>query len=232
MDLQVLQNKLHFTPRDQRLLEQAFVHRSYLNEHPHCRWHNERLEFLGDAVLELVITHSLYTSFPDKDEGELTSIRSALVRKESLARLAHQLQFGDHLMLSRGEEASGGRQKDYILANTVEAFIGYLYLDQGYDRAAEFINHYITAGVEQILSEKLYIDAKSSFQEIAQDRLGITPTYEVLEQSGPDHNRSFIMGAFLRDRQVGQGQGSSKKKAQDEAARDALNHQAEWLPGQ
>ena len=230
MDLKTLHNKLRFTPHNQRLLEQAFVHRSYLNEHPDCRWHNERLEFLGDAVLELVITHSLFTSFPNKDEGELTSIRSALVRKENLARLAHQLKFGDYLMLSRGEEASGGRQKDYILANTVEAFIGYLYLDQGYDCAAEFINHYLTSGVDEILSQKLYIDAKSSFQEIAQDKMGITPTYEVLEQSGPDHNRSFVMGAFLREQQVGQGQGSSKKKAQDEAARDALNNQSQWLP--
>ncbi len=209
--------------KDANLIKQAFIHRSYLNEHPKLELeHNERLEFLGDAVLELVVTDYLFRHHTNP-EGELTSWRSALVKTESLAALAQKLQIGQFLLMSRGEAKSGGRSRTALLANLVEAVIGAMYLDQGYDVARDFIENHIVSSLAVILREGSYIDAKSHFQEIAQERDGITPHYEVLSEVGPDHDKKFTVGVFLGAKEYGRGDGSSKQAAQQSAAAAALN---------
>ncbi len=208
--------------KDEKLLEQIFVHRSFLNEHPGFDLpHNERLEFLGDAVLELVVTEYLYKNF-ENPEGELTNWRSALVKGEHLAEVAKRLGFDRFIHLSKGEEQSGGRHKQLILANTFEAFIGALYLDKGYRKTAEFIKKEVIHALKEILEKKLFLDPKSHFQEIVQDQIGVTPNYRVLSERGPDHARVFVVGAFINDTQVGEGEGASKQAAQTGAAKDAI----------
>ncbi|MDP2691066.1 MAG: ribonuclease III [bacterium] len=209
--------------QDQELLDRVFIHRSYVNEHrDEDLRSNERLEFLGDAVLELISTEYLFRNFDSKDEGELTNWRSALVKGTTLAQVASDLNLGKYLKLSKGEEKSGGRDKDYLLANTVEALIGYVYLTGGYTKAQLFIHKFILVRLQDILENKLHIDSKSFFQEMAQDKLGITPHYNVLDESGPDHQKNFIMGVYLGDELVGEGKGQSKQSAEQNAARDAL----------
>ena len=204
------------------LYREAFTHRSYLNEHKkHDIAHNERLEFLGDAVLELVVTDYLYRSFPNP-EGEMTAWRSALVKTESLAEVAERLQIGQFLMMSRGEAKSGGRTREALLANMVEAIIGALYLDKGYDAAAKFISDHIISALEGILKEGSWIDAKSRFQELTQEKEGITPHYELIREEGPDHEKIFTIGVYVGDRLCGEGQGNSKQSAQQAAATAAL----------
>lgn len=205
------------------LLIQAFTHRSFLNEHKDLKGkHNERLEFLGDAVLELVITDFLYKSYPDKNEGDLTSIRSALVNAQTCADVSKKLNVNDFLLLSRGEAKDTGRARQYILANALEAIIGAIYLDSGYDRAKEFILEQISPMTEQIIKEELWIDAKSKFQERAQDVVGITPSYKTLKEVGPDHDKKFTVGVFLGESLVSEGSGESKQDAEQSAARAAL----------
>jgi ribonuclease III len=213
--------KLKFKQLD--LLELAFTHRSYLNEHREIAEHNERLEFLGDAVLELVVTEYLYLTYKDKPEGELTNWRSALVRGDNLARIARKLEIGQYLRLSRGEENSGGRSKDYILANAVEALIGAIYLEKGIKGAKLFIDQYVILGLEEILAAKLHLDAKSRFQELAQAEVEITPEYRLLGESGPDHEKIFTMGVYLGEELIAEGRGGSKQNAEEEAARKALD---------
>ena len=221
-DLDQAQTRLGVKFMEPQLLQTAFIHRSYLNEHPGAGLeHNERLEFLGDAVLELVVTEYLYRNYQNP-EGELTNWRSALVKTESLALVAERLQLGEFLQLSRGEAKSGGRSRQLILANTVEAVIGALYLDQGYEAATEFINRQIISSLPHILEAGLYIDAKSHLQELSQELDGVTPTYEVMSQSGPDHDKQFVVGVYLGARKLGQGTGSSKQSAQQSAAAAAL----------
>ncbi len=204
------------------LIKQAFIHRSYLNEHTKLGLeHNERLEFLGDAVLELVVTDYLYRNHPNP-EGELTSWRSALVKTESLAELAEKLELGQFLLMSRGEAKSGGRSRQALLANMIEAIIGAIYIDQGYDAAAKFIQEHIISKLPQILKSQSYIDPKSKFQEVAQEREGVTPHYEVLDESGPDHDKIFTVGVYLAKKELGRGEGSSKQSAQQAAAAAAL----------
>ncbi|PIV90537.1 ribonuclease III [Candidatus Gracilibacteria bacterium CG17_big_fil_post_rev_8_21_14_2_50_48_13] len=208
---------------DALLASQVFIHRSYLNENENAlTGSNERLEFLGDAVLELVVTDALYKRFPEKEEGELTAIRSALVKRDHLAAVAKELALGDLLLLSRGEEMSGGRRKDYILANTLEALIGALYLGESYAVAAKFIEEFILPATDAIVEKKLHVDSKSRFQELVQERHSVTPHYELLREEGPDHEKSFVMGAYIGDELVGEGQGSSKRKGEEEAAMAAL----------
>ena len=208
---------------DKKMLDMAFIHKSYVNEHKDKKMeYNERLEFLGDAVLELVVTDFLYKTFPEQKEGVMTNWRSALVQGKHLAEIAIELNLGVYLYLSRGEEHSGGRKKNYILANTLEALIGAIYLDKGYETAHHFIHEFILKRLEDILAKGLHIDAKSRFQELSQDLLGITPEYRVLKEEGPDHNKSFTMGAYIGDELIGEGQGSSKQKAEQEAAQAAL----------
>jgi ribonuclease-3 len=208
---------------DKSLLTQAFTHRSYLNENRAIRGgHNERLEFLGDAVLELVVTDFLYQKYPAKTEGDLTSIRSALVNAQTCAAVASELEFNDFLLLSRGEAKDTGRARQYILANALEAVIGAIYLDQGYEAAKDFIFKYITPMTEKIVEEELWLDAKSRFQEKAQDAVSITPAYRTIKEVGPDHDKKFTVGVFLGNEMIAEGEGDSKQEAEQSAARKAL----------
>jgi len=227
-DFSILEKKLNFEFKNKDLLAQAFCHRSYLNEKPgFYLFHNERLEFLGDAVLELIVTEYLYKNYPRKSEGELTSWRAALVNAKMLAKIAKDLDFNEFLLLSQGEAKETGKARQYILANTFEALIGALYLDQGIEKPHEFIKTYLIKELPEILEKGLFRDAKSRFQEEAQERVGITPTYEVLKEWGPDHVKHFTIGVFLEKEKVAEGEGSSKQEAEEEAARQALETK-EW----
>ena len=222
-DLSKLEQKIEVSFRNQDLLRQAFIHRSFLNENPAAGLsHNERLEFLGDAVLELVVTEELYQKFPEKPEGELTTLRAALVNFKMLSDIALEIGLNDFLLLSRGESRDMGRARQYILANTFEALIGALYLDQGYDAAKKFLHRFVMPQLEMVLEKKLYRDPKSLFQEEAQERVGITPTYEVIREWGPDHDKHFVVGVYLKDELVAEGEGPSKQTAQEAAARLGL----------
>ena len=205
------------------LLKQALVHRSYLNENPgFALAHNERLEFLGDAVLELVVTEYLYLNYPNP-EGELTNWRAALVNARTLADIAQNLNLGEYLYLSRGEaKDSSGKARQYILANALESLIGAIYLDLGMDAAKEFITKNILSRLSNVLTNHLYLDPTSKFQEIAQEKVGVTPHYLVLDEAGPDHAKIFRVGLYLGDEMVAEGQGSSKQEAQVDAAEKAL----------
>lgn len=222
---EALEKQIGITIEDKDLLDMAFVHKSFMNEyHGKEKRDNERLEFLGDAVLELTVTEFLYKAYPDNSEGDLTNWRSALVKGKHLAEVANELNLGAYLYLSKGEEKSGGRKKKYILANTLEALIGAIYLDKGYRVTHSFIEEYILVRLEQILEEGLHIDAKSHFQELAQEKAGVTPEYKLVSESGPDHAKIFVMAAYVGDKKVGEGKGSSKQKAEEDAARHALVH--------
>ena len=217
-----LEKKIETSFKDRNILLQALTHRSYLNENP--KWgqdHNERLEFLGDAVLELVVTEYLYKTYPNP-EGEMTNWRAALVNAVMLARIATEFDLNDYILLSRGEAKDTGRARQYILANAMESLIGAIYLDQGYDASEKFIKKFILKELPRIIENQLYRDAKSLFQEKAQEKAGITPTYEVIKEWGPDHARNFQVGVFLEKEMVGVGDGPSKQEAQQVAASDAL----------
>lgn len=223
MNFKELQKNLNIKFKNENLLKQAFVHRSYLNENPAFELgHNERLEFLGDAVLELVVTEYLYKNYPDLAEGEMTNLRAALVNTQMLAKISERLNFNDYLYLSKGEAKEIGRGRQYILANTFESFVGAAYLDREYQSAKDFILKFLIPELGDIIKNKLWRDAKSLFQEAAQERVGITPTYEVLGESGPDHAKNFTVGIYLGEELVAQGSGSSKSEAQQQAALNAL----------
>lgn len=208
---------------DKDLLLQSLTHRSYLNENPDFTLgHNERLEFLGDAVLELAVTEELYKRFPDKPEGELTSFRAALVNANMLAEVTAALGVNDFLLLSRGEAKDIGRARQYILANAFESIVGAMYLDQKYEAAKEFIYRVLLPRLDEVLEKKLYKDPKSLFQEMAQERAGVTPSYEVIREWGPDHDKHFVVGIFIGEELIAEGEGLSKQTAQEEAARNAL----------
>ncbi|PIR85666.1 ribonuclease III [Candidatus Kaiserbacteria bacterium CG10_big_fil_rev_8_21_14_0_10_44_10] len=208
---------------DKNYLLSAITHRSYLNEHKEAtQEHNERLEFLGDAVLELVVTDYLYQKYPEKPEGELTAVRAALVNTVSLAESAQKLGLNDFMLMSKGEAKDTGRARQYILANAFESCIGAIYLDQGYDAAKKFIGEQLFNKTDKIVEKKLWQDAKSRFQELAQDKVSITPSYEMLSQEGPDHDRMFTIGVFLRDEKVAEGKGRSKQEAEQDAAEKAI----------
>lgn len=223
IDLDQLQKLLNVTFSDTKVLLSAVTHRSYLNEHREATWdHNERLEFLGDAVLELVITDFLFAKYPEKPEGELTAIRAALVNTVSLAAAAEKLGVNDFLLMSKGEAKDVGRARQYILANSFEACIGAIYIDQGYETAKSFIGDRLFGKTEEIVRKRLWQDAKSRFQELAQEHASITPTYETVGQSGPDHDRVFTVGVFLRQEKVAEGSGRSKQEAEQQAAERAI----------
>ncbi|MBD3360013.1 MAG: ribonuclease III [Candidatus Buchananbacteria bacterium] len=209
---------------NKNLLKQSVVHRSYLNEHPEFELdHNERLEFLGDAVLELVVTEYLYLNYSNP-EGELTNWRASLVNSVMLSTIARELDIESFLYLSKGEAKDTNiKARNYILANAMEAIIGAIYLDKGYEVSQIFIKDKIISKLAEILEKKLYQDPKSRFQEVAQEKAGVTPTYKVLEESGPDHDKHFVVGVFLKKDLVTKGEGTSKQEAQVNAAEEALD---------
>lgn len=225
IDLGQFEKKIKINFRNQDLLTQVFVHRSYLNENPNFKLdHNERLEFLGDAVLEMIVTENLYTNLPNP-EGELTNLRSALVRGKTLSDIANDLGMNKYLLLSKGEMKSEGRARQIILANAFEALIGAIYLDQGYEQTEVFINNFVLNKLNDIIDLKLYLDPKSHLQELSQAKLGLTPNYKVVSEEGPDHNKVFVVGCYIGDEKVGTGKGSSKQSAESDAATTAL---ASW----
>lgn len=222
-DFTAFEKKIGYHFREKRLLEQAFTHRSYLNENRQPgREHNERLEFLGDAVLELVVTEFLFAKYPEKAEGELTAYRAALVNTQSISDAASKLGMNEYLLLSRGESRDTGRARQIILANAFEALIGAVYLDAGYVASRDFIGKQLFHKAEEVVEKKLWQDAKSRLQEAAQERLGVTPTYDLVAQSGPDHDKRFVISANLGQVRVATGEGRSKQEAEQDAAQKAL----------
>lgn len=214
---------------DKKLLEQAFIHRSYINENTGSRLsHNERLEFLGDAVLELAVTNYLYLKYPNCDEGELTAYRSALVNAVIIGEVAGNLGMNNYLLLSKGESKDTGKARSYILANTYEAYVGAVYLDQGYGVAEEFIARTLFGKIDMIVAKKLWRDAKSLVQEKSQEYVGVTPSYKVVNEAGPDHDKHFTVAIFFGDDRIADGKGKSKQEAEQAAARNALESKG-WL---
>jgi len=227
--LQKLQILLGTTFNDTNYLLSAITHRSYLNENRTAtQAHNERLEFLGDAVLELVVTDYLFALYPDKAEGELTAIRAALVNTNTLSETSTALGINEYLLLSKGESKDEGRARQYILANTFESIVGAIYLDQGYDAARDFIASQLFSRTENIVDKRLWQDAKSRFQERAQEKTGITPAYKTLREQGPDHDRVFTVGVFLGDVLVAEGEGRAKQEAEQVAAENGLKERG-WM---
>lgn len=225
MDLSNLESKIKVKFNDRQLLQSAMTHRSYLNENR--KWplpHNERLEFLGDAVLELVTTEHLYRNYPNP-EGDLTNLRSALVNYKMLSEIAADLGLEEYILLSKGEAKDIGRARQVILANAMESLIGSIYLDSGFEVVRTFINDFIIVRLEGVLSAGKVLDPKSKFQELTQEKLGVTPNYKVLAEWGPDHNKNFEVGVFVGTRQVAKGVGSSKQEAEIAAAENGLKVQ-------
>lgn len=222
-DFSIFEKSIGYTFKSRELLEMAFTHRSFLNENRSVgRDHNERLEFLGDAVLELVVTEFLYAKYPDKPEGDLTAYRAALVNTQSISDAAVKLDMNAYLLLSRGEAKDTGRARQIILANAFEALIGAIYLDSGYSPAQKFIDTQLFHKTDEVVSKRLWQDAKSKLQEIAQGQTGITPIYELLNQSGPDHNKRFVVAARIGSERIAEGEGPSKQEAEQSAAENAL----------
>jgi ribonuclease-3 len=229
-DFSILEKQINVQFSDKNLLKQAFTHRSYINENKHTtQEHNERLEFLGDAVLELATTSFLFKKYPKRQEGELTSFRAALVNTNTLSEVAAKLGFNDFLLLSKGESKDTGRARQYILADTFEAVIGSIYIDQGYEKAYAFIETNLLTLTEDIVNTGSWIDAKSYFQEKSQEILSVTPLYETVLEEGPDHNKYFTVAVKIKDETIATGKGKSKQEAEQEAARIALEKK-EWLP--
>ena len=220
-ELSKIEDKIDVKFKDKNYLKTAFVHRSFLNENKDVKEHNERLEFLGDAVLELVVTEHLYKNYKNP-EGDLTNWRSALVKTESISEAAKTLNFEEFLMMSRGEATSSGRARQLILANCFEAVIGAIYMDQGYAASKKFLDKNLLSNLPKIIEEKLYVDPKSHFQELAQEKEGITPRYEVVSEIGPDHDKKFTVAVKIGDKEWGKGEGTSKQLAQQSAAKNAL----------
>ena len=223
MEFKKFEKKIGVEFKNKELLKQAFTHRSYINENrSSATEHNERLEFLGDAVLELVVTEFLYAKYPEKPEGDLTSYRAALVNTQSIADAGGKLEMNDFLLLSRGEAKDTGRARQIILANAFEAVIGALYLDQGYEVAKKFIADQLFHKTDEVVEKRLWQDAKSRFQEMSQDTHSATPVYEMLSQSGPDHDKRFVCGVYIKDELIAKGEGRSKQEAEQDAAVKAL----------
>jgi len=222
VEIKKLAEKIKIKFKNQDLLRTALTHRSYLNENRSYKLdHNERLEFLGDAVLELVVTDYLYSNYSNP-EGELTNWRASLVNKDMLSRVSRELGVEEYLLMSRGEAKDTGRAREYLLANALEAMIGAIYLDQGYETAKNFILANIVVNLPKVLESKAYLDPKSRFQEEAQEKVNVTPTYRVISEAGPDHNKKFVVGVYLGDEEVAEGEGASKQEAQRNAAKRGL----------
>ncbi len=228
-DWKPFEEKIGCTFKNTDLLAQAFIHRSFLNENPRIGFdHNERLEFLGDAVLELVVTDFLYKTYPESPEGELTSYRAALVNAVTLAEVAQNIGMNEYLFLSRGEAKDTGKARQYILANAFEALVGAMYLDQGYAVAETFISNVLHVRTNEIVKNKLWRDSKSLVQEKAQEHLGVTPSYKVIRETGPDHDKHFTIGIYFGNEKIAEGRGHSKQESEQAAARSALEVKR-WL---
>ncbi|MEI7810498.1 MAG: ribonuclease III [bacterium] len=229
IDFNDFEKKTNIIFKDKNLLKQAFIHRSYINENTNTGLsHNERLEFLGDAVLELVVTDFLYRKYPSYTEGELTAIRSSLVNAITVSEIASKVGMNDFLLLSKGESKDNGKARQYILANTFEAYIGAVFMDQGYKSAESFIAEYLLPLTNEIVSKKLWRDSKSLVQEKAQEFVGTTPSYKVLSESGPDHDKHFTIGIMFGTDLIAEGKGKSKQEAEQKAAEAALKIK-NWL---
>ncbi len=222
-DFSQFEKKVGINFHNKKLLKEAFTHRSYINENRKCGWfHNERLEFLGDAVLELVATDYLFYKYPESAEGELTSYRAALVNTQSISEGASLWGMNEYLLLSKGEAKDVGKARHFILANTFEAVIGAIYLDQGYETAQDFIAKSLFHKTDEMVKKELWKDAKSRFQEKAQEIVEITPSYSIQKEVGPDHDKQFTVGVFIGDEKVAEGVGMSKQEAEQKAAQKAL----------
>jgi ribonuclease-3 len=222
-DFNKVQEILDTKLENEDLFRTAFTHRSYLNEHPNSKYKsNERLEFLGDAVLQLASSEYLFQKYENSPEGDMTNYRSAIVCTSSIGAEAKRLGYGEMLLLSNGEESTGGRTREYILANTFEAVLGALYLEKGFDFCRKFLEKELFYKIEKVIEEERYKDAKSLFQEKAQEKYGITPTYKIEDSWGPDHEKNFKVGVFLDNNLWGEGRGKSKQKAEQDAAEKAL----------
>lgn len=226
MDTEKLEKKLGTSFKNEDLLTEALTHRSYLNEFPKWRLpHNERLEYLGDAVLELLVSEELFLRFPNYPEGQLTVLRAALVNYQILARVAESVGLDDFILMSRGERKDTGKAREVILANAIEAVIGAMYLDQGILKAGAFIKKYVMNNLDDVMKTKSYKDAKSELQETVQEKMRLTPTYHVIAESGPAHKRTFTMGVYFGEKLVAEGEGASKQEAELAAAKNALKKQ-------
>lgn len=224
-ELKELESLLGVTFKNKNLLKTALTHRSYLNESSENDLkNNERLEFLGDAVLELITTEYLYERYPERPEGELTSFRSALVKTTSLSETSLDLNIGDFIMMSRGEEVTGGRTRPYILANTFESILGAIYIDQGYDVAKTFVTNKLLPKTTAIIENRLDIDSKSRLQELSQEILNFTPVYDLVSSKGPDHDKNFLMAVKIKGKVFGEGNGKNKQEAEQNAAKYALDN--------
>ena len=229
IDFSQFEKKTNIIFNDKKLLEQAFIHRSYINENNGLKLsHNERLEFLGDAVLELIVTDYLYNKYPDQDEGSLTAYRSALVNAVIIGEIALGLGMNEYLLLSKGEAKDIGKARGYILANTYEAYVGAVYIDRGYDVVKDFIAETLLIKIETIIAKKLWRDSKSLVQEKSQEYLNVTPSYKVLHENGPDHDKHFTIGIYFGDDLIAEGKGKSKQEAEQASAHRALEVK-EWL---
>lgn len=223
-----LEKKIGTKFKNKNHLVQALVHRSYLNENRDFELaHNERLEFLGDAVLELVVTEYLFENYLNP-EGELTNWRAALVNAKMCSTVASDIGLENYLFLSHGESKDAGtKAREYILANVLEAVIGAIYIDQGWDAAKQFVTTFVISKLPEVLDQGLWMDPKSRFQESAQELVGLTPTYKVLSEEGPDHDKIFVVGVYLNKEKIAEGRGGSKQEAQVEAAEIALKEK-DW----
>jgi ribonuclease-3 len=222
-ELASLSETLKISFHDLSLLEQAMVHSSFINENPgHAPFSNERLEFLGDAVLGFIVAEKLYQDYPHLAEGEMTRLRSVLVRRDTLVRIARAIRLGDYLYLGKGEEASGGRDKPANLAGALEAVIAAVYLDQGLTAIRELVLRLFNDELQKVVGEGAEVDYKSKLQELIQSKYQLTPNYRLIEATGPDHDKKFIVEVMVGDMVLGRGMGKSKKIAEAEAARSAL----------
>jgi ribonuclease-3 len=229
IDFSIFEKKTNIIFNNKKLLEQAFIHRSYINENTGSHLcHNERLEFLGDAVLELIVTDYLYNKYPDQDEGSLTAYRSSLVNAVIIGEVAMALGMNEYLLLSKGESKDIGKARGYILANTYEAYVGAVYLDRGYEVARDFIAKSLFGKIDAIVAKKLWRDHKSLIQEKSQEYLNVTPNYKVLNETGPDHDKHFTIGIFFGNELIAEGKGKSKQEAEQAAAHKALEVK-DWL---
>ena len=223
MDLSNLEKKIKIEFKNRSLLKEALTHRSYLNENPKMGPHNERMEFLGDSVLELITSEFLFKKYPDQAEGQLTVLRAALINYQILARVAREIGLENYIFLSKGEAKDTGKGREAILANAFEALLAAIYLDRGYKLSHDFISRFLLPHLDEILKKQLYRDSKSFLQEMIQEKFKVTPTYKVLEESGLDHQKNFRIGVYVGEKLIAEGRGSSKQEAEVNAASQALS---------